>query len=65
MSVKPHDEERIRKAMRASVLDMLENDVDGRAENFKEAWEECGSVDEQKIANDEIRQIIALVKGRG
>jgi hypothetical protein len=60
----PADDKRVRQAVRQSILEMLQADADGHTENLKEAWEECSSIDEQRAAQDEMRQIIALIHTR-
>lgn len=62
--LKESDDQRVRQAVRKSVLEMLQADADGHTENLKEAWEECSSIAEQKVAQDEIRKIIALIHTR-
>lgn len=62
--LKEHDQKRVRQAVRQSVIGMLETDAEGTSENFKEAWEECSSVAEQRVAQDELRAIIALIHTR-
>jgi hypothetical protein len=59
--VKPHDEARIRKAVRNQIIELLRHDLDGGELLMKEVWEQCGDVDEQKVAGDEIRAVIDLL----
>jgi len=59
--MKSHDEIRVRTAVRRAVIEILDEDLLG-GENLKEVWEECGDVNEQAVAKDEIRQIIALLR---
>lgn len=60
--IKPHDDERVRAAVRRAVIEILDEDLLGHAESLKEVWEECGDVNEQAVAKDEIRQIITLIR---
>lgn len=69
---KPHDEARIRKAVRQQIIEAIRNDIDGGRDLasiggetlMKEVWEECGDVDEQRVAEDEMREIIKQIESR-
>lgn len=62
--IKPHDEARIRKAVRTAIERVLQEDLDGNEMIMKEVWEDCGSMDEERVAKDELSQIIRLIKTR-
>lgn len=62
--IKPHDEARIRKAVRQQIIEAINNDLDGGETLMKEVWEECGDVDEQRVAKDEMREVIKLIESR-
>lgn len=54
-------EEEIRRIVRAQVVDALTQDLEGDERVMKEAWEECTSKKDLKIAEDELRRIVALI----
>ena len=62
--MKPHDEARIRKAVRQQIIEALREDLKGGETIMKEAWEECGDTDELHVAKDELGQIIAMIVER-
>lgn len=53
----------IRRELRKSVVELLQSDLDGKAENFKDVWELCDGPEDFATVDDELRQLIKTIKG--
>lgn len=63
MALKQHDVDRLRRATLRCIAEELGDAIEGEG-LLKEAYEECGSVEEQRLVQDEARTVLAYVKAR-
>lgn len=63
MAVKEHRRRELVLMTRRQIARAIEDDLNGEL-IMKEVWEECGELDEQRIVEDEMRDIIATIEAR-
>jgi hypothetical protein len=63
VTVKRHDVDRLQRSTRQQIIHALEEDLEGEG-MLKEVWEECGTLEERRVVEDEVREVIDWIKGR-
>lgn len=57
-------EAELQKMTRHHLVNIIEDDLTGNAENLKEVWEQTNGKKEQEIVNRELRRIVALLEAK-